>query len=147
MKSFIGNLLFIAVLLLIAARFLSVSSGTAFPIDIITSDSMGPSLMRGDLVAWTPTYIENVEVGDVIVFKSWLNWPDERLVVHRVVEIKEAWGKPALVTKGDANKYNDQAGPHIPEPYVTEKNFIGKTFFIYSLFTQYGTIQTLNVLR
>ena len=130
MKSFVGNLLFIAILLLIATRFLSVSSGTPFPIDIVSANSMSPSLFEGDLVAWTPANIEDVEIGDVIVFKSWLSWPDERLIVHRVIDIKETWGKPALATKGDANDWSDQKGPHIPEPYVTEKNFIGKTLSI-----------------
>ena len=130
MKSFIGNLLFIGVLLLIATRFMSVMSGTFFPIDIVSSNSMSPILMEGDLVAWTPGEIKDVKVGDVIVFKSWISWPDERLVVHRVVEIHDSWGKPALTTKGDANRYTDQAGPHIPEPYVTEKNFIGKAISI-----------------
>jgi len=68
MKSFIGNLLFLAILLLIAARFLSVMSGTAFPINIVSAGSMSPSLMEGDLVAWIPSDIDDVEVGDVIVF-------------------------------------------------------------------------------
>ena len=130
MKSFIGNLLFAAVLLLIITRFLSVISGTAFPIDIVTAGSMSPTLMEGDLVTLTPANIEDVEVGDVIVFKSWISWPDEKLVIHRVVEIKESWGKSALVTKGDANEWTDQSGPHIPEPYVTERNFIGKALSI-----------------
>jgi signal peptidase I len=75
MKSLIGNLIFASVLLLIATRFLSVFTGTFFPIDIVTSDSMNPSLMEGDLVAWTPTPIEEVKTGDVVVFKSWINWP------------------------------------------------------------------------
>jgi len=130
MKSFIGNLLFAAILLLIATRFLSVMSGTVFPIDIVTAGSMSPSLMEGDIVAWIPSDIDDVEVGDVIVFKSWLHWPGEKLIVHRVVEIKESWGKPALATKGDANDWTDQGGPHIPEPYVVEKNFIGKVLSI-----------------
>ena len=130
MKSLIGNLLFAAILLLIATRFLSIFTGTFFPIDIVTSDSMNPSLMQGDLIAWTPIRIEDVKVGDVVVFKSWLSWPDQKLVVHRVVEIRTEWGKPALVTKGDGNNYTDQAGPHIPEPYIIEKNFIGKTISI-----------------
>jgi len=130
MKAFIGNLLFLAIILLIVTRFFSVFSGTAFPINIITSDSMRPALIEGDLIAWTPTNIEDVEIGDVIVFKSWVSWPDERLVAHRVVEIKEVWGRPAFITKGDANKWIDQAGPHIPEAMVTEKNFIGRALSI-----------------
>jgi len=130
MKSFIGNLIFFAVILLIATRFLSITSETHFPIDIVSSNSMSPVLMEGDLVAWTPADIEDVEVGDVVVFKSWISWPDEKLLVHRVVEVREAYGRTALVTKGDANEYIDQRGPHIPEPYVTDRNLIGKAISI-----------------
>jgi signal peptidase I len=130
MKSLIGNLLFAAVLLLIIARFLSVFTGSFFPIDIVTSDSMSPSLMQGDLIGWTPARIQDVKVGDVVVFKSWLSWPDQKLIVHRVVEIRTEFGKPALITKGDANNYTDQAGAHIPEPYIIEKNFVGKALTI-----------------
>ena len=130
MKSFIGNLLFIAVLLLIVARFLSVLSGTPFPLSLITANSMSPALMEGDVVAWAPANIEGIQVGDVIVFKSWVGWPEERYVVHRVVEIKTIWNKPSFVTKGDANSWIDQAGPHVVEPYVTDKNFVGKTISI-----------------
>ncbi len=86
--------------------------------------------MEGDLVSWIPADIEDVEIGDVVVFKSWLSWPEEKLIVHRVTDIKQVWGKPALVTKGDANSWTDQKGPHIPEPYITEKNFIGKTISV-----------------
>lgn len=130
MRKFIGHLLFAAILLLIATRFLSVTSETAFPISIVTADSMSPSLLEGDLILWTPINIEDVEVGDVIVFKSWLSWPEERLIVHRVVEKRETGRGPALVTKGDANEWTDQAGPHIPEPLITESNLIGKTLSI-----------------
>lgn len=129
-KALIGNFLFAAVLLLIMARFLSVFSGTYFPVDIVSTDSMTPTLMKGDLIAWTPSSINDIKIGDVIVFKSWLSWPEEKLIVHRVVDIKKEFGKVALATKGDANNYTDQAGPHIPEPYVTEKNFIGKSISI-----------------
>ena len=130
MKIFIGNLLFLSILMLLSTRILSVISGTPFPIDIVTSDSMSPTLMEGDIVAWTTTDINDVKTGDVIVFKSWISWPDERLVLHRVVDVKQAWGKTALITKGDANKYPDQSGPHIPEPYVTDRNFLGKAITI-----------------
>lgn len=86
--------------------------------------------MQGDLIAWTPTPIEEVKVGDVVVFKSWLSWPDQKLIVHRVVEVRSTFGRPALVTKGDNNNFTDQAGPHIPEPYIIEKNFIGRALSI-----------------
>ena len=130
MKSLIANLIFIAVFLLILSRILSVWSGIAFPINLISAGSMNPALTEGDIIAWTPVDIQKIEVGDVIVFKSWLSWPDERHVVHRVTEIKDVFGKPAFVTKGDANEFTDQAGPHVVEPYVTEKNFVGKVISI-----------------
>lgn len=139
MKSLIGNLLFVAVLLLIAARFLSVFSGSFFPIDIVTAESMSPTLIKGDLIAWTPTNINDVKIGDVIVFKSWLSWPEEKLIVHRVVDVKKEFGKVALVTKGDANNYTDQAGPHIPEP-VRHREKLHRKINVYRKHTLENTI-------
>ena len=87
--------------------------------------------MEGDVVAWTPTNIEDVEVGDVIVFKSYVHWPDEKIVVHRVSDIVEGSnGELLLETKGDNNEWTDQAGPHIPEPYIREDHLMGKVISI-----------------
>lgn len=87
--------------------------------------------MEGDVVAWTPTRIQDVEIGDVIVFKSHVHWPDEKILVHRVSDIKyTSNGERLLETKGDKNKWVDQAGPHIPEPYIREKNLMGKVISI-----------------
>lgn len=92
---------------------------------------MSPALMEGDIVAWTPASIDDIEIGDVVVFKSYINWPDEKLVIHRVVDIKkDSLGRPLLETKGDANKWTDQAGPHIPEPYIREDRVLGKALSI-----------------
>ena len=131
-RSFIGNIIFLAALLLILSRFMSIWTSTAFPIDLVTSTSMNPTLMEGDIVAWTPTTINDIRVGDVIVFKSYINWPGEKLVVHRVTAIKTdpITGKPMLETKGDANEWTDQAGPHIPEPHIREDHLVGKTLSI-----------------
>lgn len=113
------------------ARFLTVWAGTPFPIDLISSNSMSPSLMEGDIIAWTPTTMNDIKKGDVVVFKSYVNWPDEKLVVHRVADIiKDSKGESLLETKGDANKWTDQAGPHIPEPYIREDHVIGKAVSI-----------------
>jgi signal peptidase len=110
---------------------MSIWSGTPFPIDLVTSDSMSPVLMEGDIVAWTPTNIENVEIGDIIVFKSKVQWPDEKILVHRVSDIKKnSIGEPILETKGDANTWTDQKGPHIPEPYIQKENLMGKVLSI-----------------
>jgi signal peptidase I len=87
--------------------------------------------MEGDIVAWTPSKIEDINVGDVIVFKSKVNWPDEKILVHRVSGVLENNNREILLeTKGDKNKYTDQAGPHIPEPYIRENNLMGKVLSI-----------------
>ena len=88
---------------------------------------MQPTLFEGDVVAWTPAKIDDLEIGDVIVFKSYINWPDEKIVVHRISDIKQSTsGKKLLETKGDKNEWTDQAGPHIPEPYIREDHVMGK---------------------
>lgn len=92
---------------------------------------MRPTLWEGDVVAWTPTKIEDIKIGDVIVFKSYIHWPDEKIVVHRVSNIThDSRGNILLETKGDANTWTDQAGPHIPEPYIREENLMGKVISI-----------------
>lgn len=122
MKKIIGDFAFFAVLLLIVARFLTIFNGVAFPANIVASSSMKPTLNKGDIVIWIPCKIENVAVGDIVVYRSIYG----NLVVHRVVDIKN--GK--LVTKGDANEYTDQKGPHLPEPYVDEERLKGKVIMI-----------------
>ncbi len=88
---------------------------------------MTPVLMEGDVVSWTPSRIEDVKVGDIIVFKSYISWPDEKIVVHRVSDIKtNSKNQILLETKGDKNTWTDQAGPHIPEPYIRENHLMGK---------------------
>jgi len=99
--------------------------------DLVTSDSMTPTLMEGDVVAWTPTNIEDVKIGDVIVFKSYVHWPDEKIVVHRISDLRHnSRGEILLETKGDKNEWTDQAGPHIPEPFIREEHLMGKVLSI-----------------
>jgi signal peptidase I len=130
LKIVIGNIIFFSALLLILARFLSVWAGTPFPIDLVTSDSMRPTLFEGDVVAWTPVKMEDIKVGDVIVFKSSLHWPDEKIVVHRVTKIlKDDKGATILETKGDNNKRPDQEGGQI-EPYIREDHLMGRTISV-----------------
>ena len=122
MKNLIGNLVFVAILLLIIARFATIFNGANFPINVVASSSMEPTLKKGDIVIWIPANIESVRKGDIVVYKSIYG----NLIIHRVTEIKD--GK--LITKGDASNYTDQAGPHVPEPMVSSKNFLGKAIMI-----------------
>jgi signal peptidase I len=100
-------------------------SDTPFPIDVITSDSMSPALMQGDIIMWTPIPIDEVQPGDIVIYNSRISWPDTHLVAHRVVNVSIHGETHALITKGDANRWPDQSGPHIPEPEITEENYVG----------------------
>lgn len=122
MKKFIGNIAFVAVLLIIIARFITIFNGTPFPLNIIASSSMQPSLQKGDIVPWVPCELKDVKEGDVVVYRNIYG----NLIIHRVVEIKDN----GLITKGDANEYTDQSGPHVPEPVVDNSRLYGKAIMI-----------------
>ena len=75
---------------------------------------MEPNLYAGDIVfVNTNIDFEDVEIGDVIIFKY-----EDMNIIHRVIE---ADGQK-LKTKGDANKDDDGF-------VVTAENFVGKALF------------------
>ena len=99
---------------------LQVVLDTSSPLDVVISDSMEPSLHRGDLLILQgkdPAEIKNGTVedqnGDIIVFNAqglWYDAPDTP-IVHRIVgkwynESIESW---FFYTKGDANEAMDGA--------------------------------------
>lgn len=89
---------------------------------------MDPTLDEGDILIWIPTKIEEIKIGDIAVFKSYIKWPNEKLIVHRVTNIKldKLTSKLILETKGDANEWKDQENPYIHMPYIKEENILGK---------------------
>lgn len=130
-KKLVGNIILVSALLLIVGRFLTISLGTPFPINVVESGSMQPALYRGDIIPWIPSDINTVKEGDVIVFKTSSSLSNNaRLIVHRVVEIQQRGSEIRFITQGDANNYTDQAGPHIPLPPVSRSMFMGKTINI-----------------
>ncbi len=64
-------------------------------VSYVTSDSMKPTLERGDVFFINP--FAKPEAGDIVVFRNGNHW-----VVHRVVAVGEN-----IVTKGDANLATD----------------------------------------
>jgi len=77
----------------------------------ITSGSMSPSINIGDIVVSIPVSINNIQPGDIIVFKG-----PPSLIVHRVLE---NYNENCYVTKGDANEN--------PDPlWACSDNIIGK---------------------
>ena len=93
---------------------------------------MNPTLVEGDILVWKPTKIKEIKVGDIVVFKSYIKWPDEKLIAHRITNIKvdKLTGNLILETKGDANEWKDQDSPYIHMPYIREDNIQGKAVYI-----------------
>jgi len=130
-KPIIGKLTFLAAFFLVITCFIAAWIGNSVSLNLVASGSMSPALVEGDIVAWAPINIEDVEIGDVIVYKSYVAWPDEKIIIHRVSNIlTDSEGNPILETKGDNNDWMDQEGPNIPEPYIGEDHLMGKALSI-----------------
>lgn len=131
LKKHVSDVVFIVIVLVLTARFFSISEVRPMPVSVVTSGSMEPALSKGDIIFWHPCKISDVRVGDIIVYKSYIE--KDKYVLHRVIEVRVENGEILLTTKGDANEYPDQAGPHIVEPYIRENHFLGKAVGIGSL--------------
>ena len=84
----------------------------------IGSGSMEKELYVGDVVIvekLNKKELKKIDIGTIIVFKM-----QNKVVVHRVVEISKDDGKFIYKTKGDNNEENDNW-------VVTESNLIGMT--------------------
>ena len=84
---------------------------------IVVSNSMEPNIAVNDLVFYQNTDIENIANGDVIVYKSKRPAEEERLIVHRVIDIADGY----ITTQGDNNATPDAA--------IEYENVVGKYMF------------------
>ena len=75
--------------------------------------SMFPFLKDGDVALIKKVEISALKTGDVIVFKL-----DQKMIAHRLMEIKKNGEHYEITTKGDTSKNND--------PKFTELNYVGK---------------------
>jgi signal peptidase len=105
--------------------------------------SMFPFLRKGDLQTISPVPIEDIQVGDVVVFEHINNW-----ISHRVIAIQRTNNEISLTLRGDTCMQIDSP--------VTRENYIGKTvsferagkvFFIDSLRKKNNRIVLLGVIR
>jgi signal peptidase I len=71
----------------------------------VGSESMVPTLDKGDAVIvrkLTKDDLDSLQIGDIIVYEH-----DNKLIVHRLVAIKKAYGATVYNTKGDNNNAQD----------------------------------------
>ncbi len=84
---------------------------------VVQSGSMEPTIMTGDIIIIHS--LPNYQERDVITFKT----ENERIVTHRIVGIKKEGGEKIFITKGDANRSED-------EGKTTYKDILGKVVFV-----------------
>ncbi len=70
---------------------------------VIYGSSMEPTIKVGSLVLTEPVDLADLQVGDIIAFRS----PNEITVTHRIVSIREEDGQHYVKTKGDASDGGD----------------------------------------
>lgn len=103
---------FLAVLAIFVSGFFGIDRY------LVVSGSMEPNLYAGDIIfVNTNVDFEDVEIGDVIIFKH-----RDMNIIHRVIEATTIDGQKHLKTKGDANKFDDGF-------VVSTENFSGKALF------------------
>lgn len=100
-------ILVIAVVVVLGSQIgLQLYLGTPTPLLAVESESMEPTLYRGDLVIVRAVDVDTLRVGDIIIFNaSW--YVSSTPVVHRVMEIENVSGELHFTTKGDNNASPD----------------------------------------
>lgn len=78
---------------------------------LISGVSMEPTLRMGDIAITRNVSPEDVEVGDIIWYR---HGDGGTSIMHRVIEVEPAAGRPVFVTRGDANNTPD-------EPIIAEQ--------------------------
>ncbi|HCH00012.1 MAG TPA: signal peptidase I [Actinobacteria bacterium] len=106
----------IAILILFLVLFALIAQGN-LGLLIVKSDSMSPSIQAGSLLVFARAGIEQVEIGDTVVFRE--GSATNSLVTHRVIEKAYKKGEFLLRTKGDSNHRSD-------ELLVSEAQLMGK---------------------
>lgn len=103
--------------------FLQQLTGTSFPLLVVKSESMTPTIMKGDIIAVTAVELGEIraefDTGDVIIFyRPGYLGDNDWIIVHRAVRRLPS----GLITKGDHNRETDEFvwGP------VSDEHIIGR---------------------
>lgn len=118
MKKFLEYFLILAVSVFVVGSILGALLDRPVFMSYVYSDSMTPTINKGDLFFMNP-FSRGADVGDVIIFNLRGRW-----TVHRVVGIVEE----GYITKGDSNVATDQQeGRALP---VSKDKIAGKVITI-----------------
>ncbi len=92
----------LALLALLLATIAAPSLG-GYRTYVIYGSSMEPTIKLGSLIVAKSADVEDLEVGDIIAFRS----GNETIVTHRITGIREEDGHRLVLTKGDASNGAD----------------------------------------
>ncbi|MFQ6050254.1 MAG: signal peptidase I [Candidatus Hydrothermarchaeota archaeon] len=111
----VKSLVFALALYFVLSSLLTYAFNSDTPIVAVASDSMVPTLNRGDVLFVKGG--EDINEGDIIVYRSPVgNIP----IIHRVIKVKD---NQTYITKGDANP--------APDPWEVKKSWVtGKVIMI-----------------
>lgn len=124
----------IPIIIILLIITILVSGIFKYKLIAVASNSMRPVFSRGDSVLLEYSKPEDIEVGDVLVFRH-----NDIIVVHRVVNITTRNDHYYFNTKGDANEKQDSFK-------IEEKEIIGKVDYIVK-YIGYPTIYINEMFR
>jgi signal peptidase len=99
--------------------------------DIVTSGSMVPTLRVGYVVIVHRTKIDQLKIGNIIVYRPTDPALGNVLLVHRIIAITTVNGTiTGLITKGDANPYPDFVYGFEPLHGIPPGRVLGKVVMV-----------------
>jgi len=106
---------------------LSITLDNPNPFYVVASQSMYPTLKRGDIILVRKC--SNAYVNDIIVFQ---NPQKTELIVHRITKTVSVNGTVYYQTKGDNNAYPDYWGSskHTYNGMISNKLLVGKVVYV-----------------
>ena len=108
-KLVIRRLVYVPVIVCLLILVILVSDLFSHTLIAIGSNSMVPKYERGDAVIYSKTDVGDIKIGEIIAFKK-----ENKIITHRIINIKKEDKKILFYTKGDAN--------NTPDSFVVESN-------------------------
>jgi len=102
--------------------FVITASQFGWRFDLMAGKSMEPTYDLGGMMVTRPAAMEEIKIGDPILFRELVVEEEDVFTCHRVIEIKEIDKELYFQTKGDANEYPDFE-------WVSSENFHGRAIF------------------
>ncbi len=108
-----NRLINIVLIVVMIVTVMLISCKFKYGILVIGSESMTGTINKGDSIVFEQYKNQKIHKDEIIIFKS-----DKKIIIHRVIEIKNVNNEQRYYTKGDSNQEEDIG-------YITDKEIIG----------------------